>query len=58
MTEREVWQKASLIVSEFGDDDTVAFVERFTDILKDTANPNDWRRIAAAVDVLAAATKQ
>jgi len=58
MSQREVWQRASLIVAEFGDDDTADFVARFTDILKDTANPDDWRRIAAAVDVIAAASKQ
>lgn len=58
MTEREVWEKATTIVAEFGDDDPEHFAARLIDIIRDTADPQDWRRIAAAVDVIAAASKQ
>ena len=58
MTEREVWEKAATIVAEFGDDDSKRFAARLVDILRDTADPRDWRRIAAAVDAIAAAPKQ
>ena len=58
MTEREVWEKAVTIVAEFGDDDSERFAARLVDILRDAADPQDWRRIAAAVDVIAAGSKQ
>jgi hypothetical protein len=58
MSEREVWEKASTIAAQFGDDDADQFATRLFDILRDTADPQDWRRVAAAVDVIAAASKQ
>jgi hypothetical protein len=58
MSEREVWEKAALIVAHFGADEVEQFAQRFIDILQDTADPQDWRRVAAAVDVIAAASKQ
>ncbi|RXD04900.1 hypothetical protein EQZ23_07105 [Sphingomonas sp. UV9] len=58
MSDREVWEKASTIAAEFGDDDPEHFAARLFDILRDTANPQDWRRVAAAVDLIAAASKQ
>ena len=58
MTEREVWEKAATIVAEFGDDDFERFAARLVDVLRDTADPEDWRRMAAAVDLIAAAPKQ
>jgi hypothetical protein len=57
MSDREVWEKASSIVAEFGYDDADHFAARLFDILRDTADPQDWRRVAAAVDVIAAASK-
>lgn len=57
MSDREVWEKASTIAAAFGDDDPEHFAARFFDILRDTANPQDWRRVAAAVDAIAAATR-
>ncbi|MES3091392.1 hypothetical protein O6027_07275 [Sphingomonas aerolata] len=57
MSELEVWEKASTIAAAFGDDEPEQFAERLFDILRDTANPRDWPRIAAAVDVIAAASK-
>jgi hypothetical protein len=57
MSDREVWEKASSIVAEFGDDNAEQFAERLFDILRDTADPQDWPRVAAAVDVVAAASK-
>jgi hypothetical protein len=58
MSEREVWEKAALIVAQFGADEVEQFARRFIDILQDTADPQDWRRVAVAVDVIAAASKQ
>jgi hypothetical protein len=58
MSEREVWKKAALIVAQFGDDEVERFAQRFVDVLQDTADPQDWRRVAVAVDVIAAASKQ
>ncbi len=58
LSDREVWEKASIIAAEFGDDDAEHFAARLVDILGDTADPQDWRRIAAAVDVIAAASRQ
>jgi hypothetical protein len=58
MSDREVWEKAATIAAEFGDDDPEHFAARLLDFLRDTADPQDWRRIAAAVDVIAAASKQ
>lgn len=57
MSDREVWKKASIIAAEFGNDDADDFAARLVDILRDTADPQDWRRVAAAVDVIAAASK-
>lgn len=57
MSEREVWEKASTIAAAFGDDEPEQFATRLFDILRDTANPEDWPRIAAALDVIAAASK-
>jgi hypothetical protein len=58
MSDREVWEKASMIAAAFGDDETERFSARLFDILRDTANPQDWRRVAAAVDAIASATRQ
>jgi hypothetical protein len=44
-------------VAEFGYDDTEHFAARLFDILRDKADPQDWRRVAAAVDVIATASK-
>jgi hypothetical protein len=58
MSEREVWEKSALIVAQFGADEVEQFARRFVDIVQDTADPQDWRRVAVAVDVIAAASKQ
>ena len=58
MSEREIWETASTIAAQFGDDDPEQFASRLFDILRDTHNPQDWLRVAAAVDVIAAASKQ
>jgi hypothetical protein len=58
MSEREVWEKASTIAAQFGDDDADQFATRLFDILRDTVDPQDWRRVAPAVDVIAAASEQ
>lgn len=57
MSEREVWEKASTIAAAFGDDEPEHFATRLFDILRETADPRDWTRIAAAVDVIAAASR-
>jgi hypothetical protein len=58
MSDREVWEKASTIAAAFGDDEPERFTERLFDILRNTTNPQDWRRVAAAVDVIAGASRQ
>ena len=57
MSNRQVWETASKIASEFGDDDAGQFAERLFKILRDTTNPEDWHRVAAAVDVIASGAK-
>ncbi len=57
MSDREVWEKASTIAAAFRNDDQENFAARFFDILRENANPQDWRRVAAAVDIIAAATR-
>jgi hypothetical protein len=54
----EVWEKASIIAAELGNDYADQFATRHVHILRDTADPQDWRRLAVAVDVIAAASKQ
>jgi hypothetical protein len=58
MSDREVWEKALIIAAQFGDDGADRFATRLFYILRDTADPQDWRRIAAAVDVIAFGSKQ
>jgi len=58
MSDREVWEKALIIAAQFGDDGADQFATRLFYILRDTADPQDWRRIAAAVDVIASGSKQ
>ncbi|MEG3166550.1 hypothetical protein U1701_18470 [Sphingomonas sp. PB2P19] len=58
MSDRDVWEKAAAIVAEFGDDDPEHFSDRLADILRDTADPKDWRRVAAAVDAIVDAREQ
>ncbi len=57
MSDRQVWETASKIASEFGDDDAEQFAERLFEILRDTTSPEDRRRMAAAVDVIAGGAK-
>jgi hypothetical protein len=58
MSDREVWEKASTIAAAFGDDKPEQFADRLFDILRDTTNPKDWRRVAAALDAIAGASRQ
>ena len=58
MSDREVWEKASTIAAAFGHDEPERFTERLFDILRNTTNSQDWRRVAAAVDVIAGASRQ
>lgn len=58
MTEREIWEKAGAIVAQFGNDDEEQFAVRLAQLLRDTACPEDWRRVAAAVDAITDAPKQ
>jgi hypothetical protein len=58
MSDREVWVKASIVAAEFGDDDADDLAARFADILRDIADPPDWRRVAAAIGLIAEASKQ
>lgn len=58
LSDWEVWERASTIAAAFGDDEPEQFATRLFEILRDIADPEDWRRIASAVDVLASASKQ
>ena len=58
MSDREIWEKASTIAAEFGDDEPEHFTDRLFDILRDTTDPQDWRRVAAALDAIAGASNQ
>lgn len=54
MTYREVWIVAGDIMAEYGDQTTDYIIDRVTDALGDRVAVDDWRRIASAVDVIAA----
>lgn len=58
MTEREVWELAAAIVVELSDEDLSLAAGRLGDLLRGTAAPENWRRVAAAVDAIASASKQ
>lgn len=58
MTDHEVWEKAIAIVAQFGNDEAELFAARLGEMLGDTAAPEDWRRVAAAVDAITDAPKQ
>jgi len=58
MTDREVWVKAGSIVAEHGELTADYIIEQLDDVLGDRVAVEDWRRIAAAVDVIGTATAQ
>jgi hypothetical protein len=43
MSDREVWEKASIIAAEFGNDDADDFAARLVYIPGDTADPRESR---------------
>ncbi|WP_380782648.1 hypothetical protein [Sphingomonas sp. R86520] len=58
MNDRDVWLKAAEIVAGFGDDGVGAFGGRLVEMLGEETSPEDWRRVAAAVDAIVSASRQ
>lgn len=54
MTDREVWMKAGDILAEHGELTSDYIIEQLDDVLDNDVAVEDWRRIAAAVDQIAA----
>ncbi len=58
MTEREVWVQAGAILAEHGELTADYIIDQLSDALGDRIAVEDWRRIAAAVDIISEATPQ
>lgn len=58
MTEREVWVQAGAILAEHGELTADYIIGQLSDALGDRIAVEDWRRIAAAVDIISEATPQ
>jgi hypothetical protein len=58
MTDREVWIKAGAILDKWGPMTADYIISHLSEALGDDVAAEDWRRVAAAVDVIAAASKQ
>jgi len=56
MEEREVWIQAGAILAEHGELTAEYIIDRLSDALGDRIAVEDWRRVAAAVDKIAAAS--
>jgi hypothetical protein len=54
MTDREVWIVAGEIMAAHGKMTADYIIDRLSDVLDDQVAVEDWRRIAAAVDHIAA----
>lgn len=52
VTDREVWIKAGAILAEHGAMTADYIIDRLSDVLDDHVAVEDWRRIAAAVDMI------
>jgi hypothetical protein len=58
VTDREVWIKAGAIVAEHGAMTADYIISQLGEILGDEVAVRDWRRVAAAVDAISAASVQ
>ena len=58
MSDRDVWLKAGEIVAEHGDLSADYIIGQLGNVLGDCIAFEDWRRIAAAVDIISEATSQ
>lgn len=58
MTDRDVWVKAGTILAEHGELTADYIIDQITDALGDRVVVEDWRRVAAAVDSIRAASTQ
>jgi hypothetical protein len=56
MEEREVWIQAGAILAEHGELTAEYIIDQLSDALGDRIAVEDWRRVAAAVDQIAAAS--
>ena len=55
MTEREVWVQAGAILAEHGELTADYIIDQLSDALGSGVVVEDWRRVAAAVDMITAA---
>lgn len=58
MTDRDVWVKAGTILVEHGELTADYIIDQITDALGDRVAVEDWRRVAATVDLIRAASTQ
>jgi predicted NACHT family NTPase len=58
MSDRDVWVKAGEIVAEHGDLTADYIIGQLGNVLGNCIAVEDWRRIAAAVDIISEATPQ
>lgn len=58
LTEKEVWTKASAILSEHGASSVDYIISQLGDVLSDRGALEDWRRVATAVDTIVDAVSQ
>ena len=58
MTEREIWVQASVILARYGDKTSDYIIDELSDVLRDPIAVENWRRVAAAVDMITSATVQ
>lgn len=58
MTEREVWLKASEVVAAHGNEAARYVLNSLGNVFASSDRVEDWRRVAAAVDFIMAASLQ
>lgn len=56
MEDREVWMQAGAILAEHGELTTDYIIDQLSDALGSRIAVEDWRRVAAAVDQITAAS--
>lgn len=55
MTDREIWMKASAILTEHGTMTADYIIDQLGDGLADDVAVEDWRRVAVAIDAITGA---
>jgi hypothetical protein len=58
MTDRDVWILAGEVLAEHGEMTFEYIMGQLSQVLEDTVATENWRRVAGAVDAIAAASLQ